>query len=77
MEPIYQLTFSVDDLHADRFGRLKSSSILYFVQEAAGRHWQHIEGETSQQCSLYRVIIRHRYYFYSYPPNNLIKKYVL
>lgn len=60
MEPIYQLTFSVDDLHADRFGRLKSSSILYFVQEAAGRHWQHIEGETSQQCSLYWVIIRHR-----------------
>ena len=60
MEPIYQLTFSVDDLHADRFGRLKSSSILYFVQEAAGRHWQHIEGEPSQQCSLYWVIIRHR-----------------
>lgn len=60
MEPIYQLTFSVDDLHTDRFGRLKSSSILYFVQEAAGRHWQHIEGETSQQCSLYWVIIRHR-----------------
>lgn len=60
MEPIYQLTFSVDDLHADRFGRLKSSSILYFVQEAAGRHWQHIEGETNQHCGLYWVIIRHR-----------------
>lgn len=60
MEPIYQLSFCVDDLHADRFGRLKSSSILYFVQEAAGRHWQHIEGETNQHCGLYWVIIRHR-----------------
>ena len=60
MDSVYQLSFVVDDLHADRFGRLKSSSILYFVQEASGRHWQHIEGETSQNCSLYWVIIRHR-----------------
>ena len=43
MEPIYQLSFDITDLHADRFGRLKSSSILYFVQEAAGKHWQYIE----------------------------------
>ena len=60
MDAIYQLSFPVDDLHADRFGRLKSSSILYFVQEAAGRHWQHIEGQTCQSCRLYWVIIRHR-----------------
>ena len=60
MDSVYQLSFTVDDLHADRFGRLKSSSILYFVQEAAGRHWQHIEGATSQNCPLYWVIIRHR-----------------
>jgi medium-chain acyl-[acyl-carrier-protein] hydrolase len=60
MEPIYQLSFTVDDLHADRFGRLKSSSILYFVQEAAGRHWQYIEAQTGQNCQLYWVITRHR-----------------
>ena len=60
MEPIYQLSFSVDALHTDRFGRLKASSILYLVQEAAGRHWQHIEGQTGQHCGLYWVIIRHR-----------------
>ena len=60
MEPIYHLSFDITDLHVDRFGRLKSSSILYFVQEAAGRHWQHIEGRTGQNCPLYWVIIRHR-----------------
>ena len=60
MESVYQLSFEISDLHADRFGRLKPSSILYFVQEAAGRHWQHIEGQTGQNCPLYWVIIRHR-----------------
>ena len=60
MDCVYHLSFDISDLHADRFGRLKSSSILYFVQEAAGRHWKHIEGETSQNCPLYWVIIRHR-----------------
>ena len=60
MESVYQLSFDISDLHADRFGRLKPSSILYFVQEAAGRHWQHIEGQTGQNCPLYWVIIRHR-----------------
>ena len=60
MEPIYQLSFDITDLHADRFGRLKSSSILYFVQEAAGKHWQYIENKTGQNCNLYWVIIRHR-----------------
>ena len=60
MEPIYHLSFDITDLHADRFGRLKSSSILYFVQEAAGKHWQYIEAQTGQNCQLYWVIIRHR-----------------
>ena len=60
MDSVYHLSFDISDLHADRFGRLKSSSILYFVQEAAGRHWQHIEGESSQHCPFYWVIIRHR-----------------
>ena len=60
MASVYHLSFDITDLHADCFGRLKPSSILYFVQEAAGKHWQHIEGETQQACSLYWVIIRHR-----------------
>jgi len=60
MEPIYQLSFDITDLYVDRFGRLKSSSILYFVQEAAGKHWKYIENKTGQNCNLYWVIIRHR-----------------
>ena len=59
MDSIYQLSFDITDLHADSFGRLKPSAILYFVQEAAGRHWRHIEAETSQHCPYFWVITRH------------------
>ena len=39
MEPIYRQSFTVTDNNVDRFGRLKTSQILYFVQEVAGRHF--------------------------------------
>ena len=42
MEPIYQQNFTITDNHVDCFGRLKSSMILYFVQEVAGRHFDSI-----------------------------------
>ena len=38
MEPIYDQNFFIDDAMADRFGRMKSSSILTVIQEAAGHH---------------------------------------
>lgn len=38
MEPIYKHQFAVSENHVDRFGRVKPSALLYFVQEAAGRH---------------------------------------
>jgi len=38
MEPFYKQTFTVTDLHVDRFGRLKPSVLLYFAQEVAGKH---------------------------------------
>ena len=38
MDPIYTQEFQVSDIHVDRFGRVKPSVLLYFVQEAAGQH---------------------------------------
>lgn len=38
MEPIYQQEFHITDHAVDRYGRLKPSMLLYYVQEVAGRH---------------------------------------
>ena len=38
MEPIFKHQFTVTEMHVDRFGRAKPSVLLYFVQEAAGKH---------------------------------------
>ncbi len=38
MEPIYRQSFLITDNCVDCFGRLKASTILYYVQEVAGRH---------------------------------------
>ena len=42
MGPIYQQEFTVTDNAVDRYGRLKPSMILYYVQEVAGRHFANI-----------------------------------
>ena len=39
MEPIYRQEFIVSDNAVDRYGRLKPSMILYYIQEVAGRHF--------------------------------------
>ena len=33
MEPIYTQNFTIEDVHVDRFGKLKPSMILYIAQE--------------------------------------------
>lgn len=38
MEPIYKQQFTLSNIHVDRFGQAKPSTLLYFVQEAAGQH---------------------------------------
>lgn len=61
MEPIYEKEFVVDDLVTDCFGKLKPSSVLYFVQEMAGQHIDRMALEpTPAQKGLLWVIIRHR-----------------
>ncbi len=38
MEPIYTQSFPINDGCVDRYGQLKLSQLLFFVQEVAGRH---------------------------------------
>ena len=62
MEMIYRKTFSISDLHADCFLRLKPSVLLYFAQEVAADHaYQLGTGwETLHQKNLFWAIIRHK-----------------
>ncbi len=38
MQPIYTKEFQIHDWASDRFGRLKPSALLYFIQEVSGIH---------------------------------------
>ena len=63
MEPIYKLEFTVSEIHVDRFGRVKPSVLLYFVQEAAGQH-----------CSLLAVdhdTLSHKHLFWAVTRNKV------
>ena len=62
MEPIYQQEFTVNDNAVDRYGRLKPSMILYFVQEVAGRHFDAISMDYDALASrgMLWAIIRQR-----------------
>lgn len=62
MESVFQTTFEVDAAHSDCFGRLKPSSILYFVQEVAGKHCVELslDWNTLAKRRLFWAIIRHR-----------------
>ncbi len=61
MEPIYQRDFVIDDLVSDCFGKLRPSSVLYFVQEMAGSHVNAMALDPApEEKGLLWVIIRHR-----------------
>ena len=62
MEPIFMDHFTVTDQQCDRFGRLKPSSICWFVQEMAGRHCDllQLDWQTLAQRRLFWAILRHR-----------------
>ena len=62
MEPIYVQHFDITDNTVDCFGRLKSSMILYFVQEVAGKHFNNIsmDYEALEKLGMFWAIIRQR-----------------
>ena len=62
MEPIYVQEFDITDNTVDCFGRLKTSMILYFVQEVAGQHFNRIcmDYDALASRGLFWAIIRQR-----------------
>lgn len=69
MESIFRSEFVVDAAHADCFGRLKPSSILYFVQEVAGQHCQQLalDWDTMAEKNMFWAVIRHRVQIHRLP----------
>ena len=61
-ESFYRRSFTLEDIHLDRFRRLKPSVLLYFVQEISGQHAAVLgtDWETLAQKNLFWAIIRHR-----------------
>ena len=62
MESIYTQEFHVTDNCVDRFGKLKLSTLLYFSQEVAGRHFDRIAMTYEQlaEKGMFWAIIRQR-----------------
>ncbi len=62
MENIFRSDFLVDAAHSDCFGQLKPASILYFVQEIAGKHCLQlaVDWDTLAQKRMFWAVIRHR-----------------
>ena len=62
MEPIYKHQFTVSEIHVDRFGRVKPSVLLYFVQEAAGQHCSllAVDHDTLSHKHLFWAVTRNR-----------------
>ena len=62
MEPIYKHQFTVSEIHVDRFGRVKPSVLLYFVQEAAGQHCAllAVDHDTLSHKHLFWAVTRNR-----------------
>ena len=62
MEPIYRDSFTLPDLHVDRYGRRKPATLLYFVQEVAGRHSDllSVDWDTLSGKNLFWAVTRHK-----------------
>lgn len=62
MEPLYQKSFQIPNSAVDRYGRLKASHILDYVQEVAGEHSALLgtDREALTQLNLFWAVIRHR-----------------
>ena len=62
MESIFKQSFTITDLHVDRYRRLKPAVLLYFTQEVSGHHADRLgaDWETLAEKKLFWAIIRHR-----------------
>ena len=62
MKPIYTQHFTVNDNAVDRYGRLKPSMILFYAQEIAGQHCNHlsVDYDTLALKNMFWAVTRHR-----------------
>lgn len=62
MNPIFRKQFTIEDIHTDSSRRLKCSTLLYFVQEAAGGHCQALQlsWEDLAKRNLFWAVTRNR-----------------
>lgn len=62
MDSVFRSEFFIDAAHSDCFGRLKPSSILYFVQEVAGQHCKllSLDWDALAKRRMFWAVIRHR-----------------
>lgn len=63
MNPIFQQTFPISDIHLDCFRRVKPSVLLYFAQEIAGQHCLELalDWDTLAKQHLFWAVIRQRF----------------
>ena len=62
MEPLYIQNYEVTDIAVDRFGRMKTSMILFLAQEVAGKHCVSlsVDYDTLAQKRMFWAVTRHR-----------------
>lgn len=62
MEPIFRKTYTVSGSHVDRYGRLKPSALLFFVQEVTEKHCDQLAlgSDTLALQNLFWAVVRHR-----------------
>ena len=62
MDPIYSQNFTLTDVHVNCFGRLKTSMLLYFIQEVAGKHFEQLsmDYDSLESRGLFWAITRHK-----------------
>ncbi len=62
MEPIFRQSYRIRECDVDRYGRLKPSRILFFAQDTASHHCQHLSltQEFMDSKGLFWAVLRHR-----------------
>ena len=62
MEPVFVQNFEITDMVVDRFGRLKSSMILFLAQEMAGKHCNllRVDYDSLAEKRMFWAVTRHR-----------------
>ena len=62
MEPLFTQNFEVTDIAVDRYGRMKTSMILFLAQEIAGQHCNllSVDYDTLAAKRMFWAVTRHR-----------------